>query len=133
MCVFIRWLGFFSSLSLSSSFLLSFAQLKCIPQIKERRLRPPQQDTHPHSTQAHTIHLMVFNASTCLVCINLIQSHDTFFLASRLSTWYEDLEEYEGNLEEMATATLDQVRVESSHQQPTRMPRISQTGIDVSR
>lgn len=30
-------------------------------------------------------------------------------LANRLSTWYEDLEEYEGNLEEMATATLDQV------------------------
>lgn len=28
---------------------------------------------------------------------------------NRLSTWYEDLEEYEGNLEEMAAATLDQV------------------------
>lgn len=27
---------------------------------------------------------------------------------NRLSTWYEDLEEYEGNLEEMATANLDQ-------------------------
>lgn len=30
-------------------------------------------------------------------------------IVNRLSTWYEDLEEYEGNLEEMATATLDQV------------------------
>lgn len=32
------------------------------------------------------------------------------FIVNRLSTWYEDLEEYEGNLEEMASANLDQVK-----------------------
>lgn len=31
------------------------------------------------------------------------------FVVNRLSTWYEDLEEYEGNLEAMASANLDQV------------------------
>lgn len=31
------------------------------------------------------------------------------FVVNRLSTWYEDLEEYEGNLEAMASAHLDQV------------------------
>ncbi|KAI8058709.1 uncharacterized protein B0P05DRAFT_559541 [Gilbertella persicaria] len=30
------------------------------------------------------------------------------YIVNRLSTWYEDSEEYEGNLEEMATANLDQ-------------------------
>ncbi|KAK4513716.1 uncharacterized protein ATC70_005721 [Mucor velutinosus] len=49
------------------------------------------------SSSSQARHSFAFNTST----------HDQFD-ANRLSTWYEDLEEYEGNLEEMATATLDQ-------------------------
>lgn len=40
-------------------------------------------------------------------CLSIVMH---MYSVNRLSTWYEDLEEYEGNLEEMATANLDQVK-----------------------
>jgi hypothetical protein len=48
------------------------------------------------------------------------------YLVNRLSTWYENLEEYEGNLEEMATATLDQVMYSiHSNNKKKKVPRFT--------
>jgi hypothetical protein len=43
----------------------------------------------------------------CLFYKQLIYSH--YFIADVASKWYEDLQSYESNLDEMASANLDQV------------------------
>ncbi|GAN09753.1 hypothetical protein MAM1_0289c09285 [Mucor ambiguus] len=60
-------------------------------------MHPSDQRAPSSASSSSARHSSAFNTNT----------HDQFD-ANRLSTWYEDLEEYEGNLEEMATATLDQ-------------------------
>lgn len=43
-----------------------------------------------------------------------------FIIADMAGNWYEDLQKYESNLDEMASATLDQVKKRQKGEKETR-------------